>query len=235
MAYTALQLITEAYYLSGIRSRDLQNIGGSDIEDGLFRLNGLIASKTANMGHIPYFQEYIFNAIPGQEKYFIPNLIEIETLTFNINSVRYSMHEATRSEYFGTGRVDDINTLPYQWHMERSLGGADVYLYYNPQDAYVMKLWGKFFLSEVALNSDLSFSQEPYLREYFLYGLAEYLCEYFQVIIPPTITQRIKSYEQLIRDISPVDLSMQKMNYFGNVGGFNYADVNIGRGWRPVR
>ena len=235
MAYTAYDLIVDAYYLSGIVSRDLQTVSGSQINDGLFRLNGLLASKTANVGHIPYFQEYIFNAVIGQEMYFIPNLIEIETLTFNINNVRYSMHEATRYEYFGTGRVDNIETLPYQWHMERAFGGANVFLYYSPEQAYVMKLWGKFFLSSVTLNQDLTFSLEPYFREYLLYGLAEYLCEYFQVVIPPNVTQRIKSYEQIIRDISPVDLAMQKMNYFGNVGGFSYGDINIGHGYRPLR
>src|ERR1041385_9124834 len=119
MAFTSRQLITQAYYLTGIVSRGQQTSSDQYISDGLDRLNAFLAVKSADIGMIPYYRELIFNAVAGQEVYFIPGLTEIETFTFNIGPVRYSTMEQTREMYFATGRVDNIQSLPYSWHLER--------------------------------------------------------------------------------------------------------------------
>src|ERR1700679_2338430 len=110
MAYTALELITNAYYLSGIVSRQLQTVSGQQISDGLYLLNALLAVKTADKRLIPYYTTYS------------QNLIEIETMSFNLNNVRYAMNNVPRRKYFGQPRVNNIDTLPFSWHMERALG-----------------------------------------------------------------------------------------------------------------
>lgn len=234
MAYSAQQLITSSWYLSGIVSRSLQTVSHQELKDGLDRLNAILDTGTSNMGLIPYFREYVFNAIPNQETYNIDNLVHIETLTFNIETVRYSILPATREEYFATGRVDNISSLPYQWYMEPYNGGSTIYLYFLPQEAYEMRLWGKFALTNVTQFQDISLVYDGFYIEYLRYKLAEYLCEYYNVVFPRSHRDRLKGYEQCIRNVSVLDLSMQKLSPFQSGAPFNYGDVNIGRGWRPT-
>jgi len=234
MAYIAQQLVASAWYLSGIVSRGLETVSYEQLTDGLERLNTILDIATSNMGLIPYFMEYQFTAVIGQEIYFVPELVEIETLTFNIGPVRYSILPASREAYFATGRVDNIMSLPYQWHMERLIDGANVYLYFLPEQAYPMKLWGKFALQDVTQFQDISLVYERFYIEYLRYKLAEYLCEYYNVSFPISHRKRLASYEQSIRNVSPLDLSQQKLSMFQPGSAFNYADVNIGKGWRPM-
>ena len=123
MSFTARELISKAYYLSGIVSKRLQTVGGEQINEGLELLNELLSVEGVTGSLIPYFKEHDLTAVAGQELYFIPNLIQVETLTFNIGTVRYSMQPRGRVDYFGSGRVDNINSLPYDWHVERTKGG----------------------------------------------------------------------------------------------------------------
>lgn len=233
MAYTAQTLITKAWYLSGILSRGLETISQEQISDGLDYLNATLDIATSQNNLLPYYSEYEFTAVIGQEKYFIPDLVSIETLTFNIGEVRYSILEAGREKYFATGRVDNITSLPYQWHLERKVGGGDLYIYFLPQQAYPMKLWGNFKLQNVVLNTDMSLSYEGFYLIYLRYKLAQFLCEYNNVAFPIVHAKTLASMEESMGNVSPIDLTMQKLSMFQPGAPFNYADVNIGRGWRP--
>ena len=113
MAITALELITKAYYLSQVVSRELQVPSGSQISDGLYLLNALLDVKGSDVRLIPYFNETVFSSVQGQEVYPLTNQLSIESLTFNIGTIRYSMEPRGRREYFATGRVDDIQSLPF--------------------------------------------------------------------------------------------------------------------------
>jgi len=113
MAYSALTLITRAWYLSGIVARNLETVSGDQITDGLFLLNVLLDFKASDIRLIPYFTRYAGTFVIGQEKYNIPGLFHIETMTFNLGDVRYPMQSMTRDNYFGLGRVNNINSLPF--------------------------------------------------------------------------------------------------------------------------
>lgn len=104
MPYTARELITDAYYISGIVSPDFQTVSGAQITRGLRALNGLLAEEGITGRTIPYFKEYEWTAVAGQEKYFIEYLIQVSTLTFNIGEVRYCMRSEHRDRYFGSPR-----------------------------------------------------------------------------------------------------------------------------------
>src|SRR6185503_15249971 len=123
MSYTARQLVTRSWYLSGIVARRLQSVTGDQATDGLFLLNALLDWKSIQIDLIPYWTYYEFTATPDVETYFIPNLYGVESLTFNIGDVRYPTDPATRTAYFGTGRIDNIDSLPSTWYFNRSLGG----------------------------------------------------------------------------------------------------------------
>ena len=181
MPYTARELINRAYYLSGIVSRKFQSVSGDQATDGLGLLNETLATEGISGDLIPYYKEYSLTAVVGQEKYFIPGLIQPETFTFNIGPVRYSTEYKQRRKYFATPRQDNIQSLPYEWHIERVLNGADLYIYFKPNTAYPMKLWGKFKLDEITdLCDDLLLVYDRFYLKYLTYALASEICDEWQ-------------------------------------------------------
>jgi hypothetical protein len=235
MTYTVTKLITNSYYLSGILARNLQTITGDQLQDGLDLLNAWIDIKTANVRLIPYFTQFDFTAVIGQEKYFIPNLISVETFVFFIGPVRYSTMPQKRVTYFGSGRIENINSLPFSWHLERTFNGSNIYIYFLPNINYPLTIWGKFAIADLSLNQNLQLIFDGYYIEYLRYGLAEQICAEFNIPLQPQAYQRLKEIEKIITDISPPDLSMQKLSYLHGVDayGYMYADANLGHGWRP--
>src|ERR1700690_1444731 len=156
MSYTVTQLIIEAFYTSGIVGRQFQTVAGDQVQVGLVKLNELFADTGIDYGMIPYFNSgYSFNAIAGQEKYFIPNMVQPETLTFYIDTVRYSMRKNPRDEYFGMGRAENVDSLPFNWHAERTLNGTNIFIYFFPDKNFPLVATGLFKLQNVTLYQDL--------------------------------------------------------------------------------
>ncbi len=158
MTYTVANLITDAYYISGIVSREFETVSGQQGNVGLAVLNNILTDKAIEKDMIPYYKKYTFNAVAGQESYFIPNLEEIDTLVFYLNSVRYQMRQVSRIPYRGNSRANNISSLPFNWNIERCLGGSLISLYFFPDQNYPMEAWGLFRLTEVTLNQDISFA-----------------------------------------------------------------------------
>lgn len=156
MAYTTNKLITNAFYLANIVSRDYETLSGSQISEGLDLLNEVLNDKVVDQSLVPYESKYFFNVEAGREVYFIPNLIQIDTLTFSLNNVRYSMQYSARNKYQGSGRVNNISSFPYAWFFERQNEGGNLYIYFKPDNNYRFEINGVFRLSNVSLNQDLS-------------------------------------------------------------------------------
>lgn len=233
MAYTARTLITRSWYLSGIVARGLQSVSGDQISDGLFLLNSLLNWKAIQIDLIPYWTYYQFPAVVGQEKYFIPNLYAIESLTFNYGVVRYSTDFQSRHTYFATSRVDNIQTLPFGWTFNRSVGGGSIYLYFLPDSTYPIKIMGKFGLTNVTLDTDMLLTYDPAYVEYLRYSLSQYMCSEYGILFNPESAKILKAITLQLMDVSPPDLSQQKTSILTQAPGLNFGDVNLGRGWRP--
>ncbi len=230
MVYSALQLITRSYYLSQVVSRQLQTVSGDEITDGLYLLNALLDYKSTDVRLIPYFTRFEFDTIQGQESYFIPNLLTVDNLTFNIDVVRYSLIENTRSEYFEGPRVDNIQSLPYSYRVERGLGGCTIYLYFVPEAVYQMKLSGKFALPDVTLQTDLTLAYDTYYIEYLRYALAAEICEEWGATFPDQSKMKFMAMEKKLMEVSPKDLSINKRAYFGSKGIFDWQTINLYKG-----
>lgn len=156
MAYTTNQLISGAYYASGVVSREFETVSGSQIADGLQWLNDILAEKRVDEGMVPYETVLSFNAVIGQKVYYIPNLTKIDTLVFYLDQVRYAMTYTKRNEFFGSPRVENIQTLPFEWYFERKVGGGNLHIYFAPDKNYPMEIHGIFDMEPVALGQDLS-------------------------------------------------------------------------------
>jgi hypothetical protein len=233
--YTVTKLITGAYYTAGVLSRDFETITGAQLTEGLDLLNDALGMVTATKKLIPYYSKYDLSAVVGQEKYFIPNLIDVETFTFFIGNLRYPSVEISRRPYFGGARVNNINSLPFSWHGERSDGGMDIYLYFLPQQTFPLQIWGKFGLAEI--NDpllDLSIIYERFYILYLRYKLAEFICNEYQLTMQPSNLQTLRELETAIITISPMDLTLQKASTFTRGRGMTWAQVNLGGGWTPT-
>jgi hypothetical protein len=234
MAYTARKLIAKAYNLSGIVAKSLETLSGDELIDGLDLLNGILAVKSIDTRLIPYYQEYDFSTVAAQEKYFIPNLLQVESFTFNIGDVRYSSTPLQRKRYFASPRVDSIVSLPYSHHVERVKGGSNLYLYFLPNQNYQLRIWGKFgFLSVPDENFDLETAYDDFFIEYLKFALAEYICADYNIQFQPQSMQKLKDLEYTLIDISPKDYSTQKLSTLQYDTSINYGDANIGKGLRP--
>ena len=113
-----------------------------------------------------------------------------------------------------------------------------------------MKAMAKIFLVDVQLNTDLTNISEvvPYTFinssnqgydtgyiEYLRYSLAKMMCSEYGIIFNPQSDQILRAYQRKLMYISPPDLSMIKTTILTADGspGWNWGDVNLGRGWRP--
>ena len=232
MAYTTLQLINNAYYESGIVSRNFETVGGQQANDGLQFLNDVIADKTVENNLIPYYQKHDFPAVIGQEMYFIQDLIEIDTFVFYINTIRYQTQNRARREYFGSSRADNIQSLPGSWHLERCFGGANLFIYFKPSQTFPLTIWGQFRLQQVAINQDLSLTLDRFYINYLKYNLAVRLCDEYNYNVPPGVQKQFAKYEDNISKKSgPMDMQFIKLSSLQKRGGINYGIVNLGHGW----
>jgi hypothetical protein len=233
MAYLTSELISEAYYLADIVAEEEEIVSGNQMVIGLRLLNALIAMKTADKKLIPYFSFLTFPAIIGTEIYFIPNLIYPETVTFNLQQVRFSLDKTLRKKYFGNARIDGLTTLPGSSHIERTLGGCNLYLYPLPAETYPINIVGKFSLASVTLDQDLSLTLDAFYIEYLRFALAEYLCTNNSISMQPQAAKKLMQYEANITDVSPPDLSVSKKSSLNGDYIINWAYAAFGRGFWP--
>ena len=233
MAYLVSTLITRSFYLSQILARDLQTISGSQTEDGLFLLNELLDEKSSDLSLIPYYREFDVTTVQGTEMYFIPNLMEADSVTFNLGDVRFSMNELTRKEYFATPRIDTLQSLPFSYRIERTLGGANLYLYFLPSQDFVVKIWGKFALTEVTLNQDLSLTYDGFYISYLRHYLASKICSEYGQTLPDGVQKEFARIEKKLKSISPADLSISKKSFFTTNNSLDWQFLNLSQGWFP--
>lgn len=232
MAYTVTQLVTGAFKSSGIVAAEFETVSGDQFQDGLLYLNDLLGEKRVENNMLPYYSEHVFNAVIGQEEYFIENLIQVVTATFDLNSVRYQMNQIQRDQYFGATRANNITSLPFSYHVERQKGGANFYLYFLPDKTYPITLWAQFDLQTVTATQDLELIFDRFYITYLRYALAARICSEFDYDIPSGVQKNLDKYESIISKKSQqLDLRMKKSSTLGSEGNLNYAQVNLGQGW----
>lgn len=234
MAYTVNQLISDAYYASGIVSREFETVNGPEIQDGLRWLNEILDTLIVEPDIIPYESTYNFTAVIGQEAYPIDNLIFADTLTFDLNSVRFPMRWVSRDIYFGQGRVQTITSLPYQYYVERDLTGAILYMYFLPNQPYPFTLHGVFRLSEVALGQDLDLTLNIFYQVYLKYMLAVKICHEYARSVPAGCQSELDQIRAKIQKQSrPLDMTIRKYSTLHQQTRMGWAWVNLGQGFLP--
>src|SRR3954468_1882003 len=114
----ASELITRAWYFSGIVGREANTPNDTQSADGLTNLNSILASFSASGSGIPYTSHTTLDLNPNQEINDIDDLVRLDVLTFNLGTVRFPMIRDTQNGYFNGGRPDNIEALPYHYYSE---------------------------------------------------------------------------------------------------------------------
>lgn len=229
------QLINYAWYLSGIVARDLDDVQGSQGRDGLFWMNQIISEMSVTGRHIPFYQHVSINMVAGQEKYVFDKLVSLDVATFNIQSVRYAMTPMDRDRYWGQPRIDNVDALPFSYYFERENDSGAVYVYWKPQSStYVLNITGLFGLDDVIESTQLDDFFDKFYQTFLMYKLAEQLCDWYKVTMPPATMQKLMELSSKLLDLNPLDLTANKipMSSYGN--GMTYAQANYGRGWTGI-
>ena len=234
--YTLNKLITNAFYLSKVRAADFQTVGGDDIARGLDLLNEVLAELCTNTRMIPYYTEYTTDAVIGQEEYFIPNLVEPFSITFNQDTVRYATSQLSRREFFGTTRIDGVLALPFNTHMERTIGGCNLFVQFLPSDTYPFKIVGKFSYDSFTvadLTVNISLTYDLFMIRYLRYLLAKEICNFYGVPMSPQIEEVLQRIAGNLNDSNPIDLTSRSHDLYNDNNSINWASVNLGKGYTP--
>lgn len=235
MSYTAQQLITESWFLSGIVARNLQDVTGDQISEGLRLLNSLLNFMQVQTEYLPYYTyNQDISCVAGQEVYFIPNCASITTLSFNFQNVRYAMQPQTLVSYFGSTRVNNITTLPFNWTYMREVGGVNLYLYFIPDQNYPLNILGKFYLLDVVLSQDLALTVDTSYIEFLRWSLADYMATEYGVSLTPRQMEILTSYKRKLMYMSPPDLTVSKQSVLcSHSSPVNLQTVGIYTGYVP--
>lgn len=232
MAYMTTELITSSYYTSGVVSREFETVSGGQVADGLTWLNEILGEKAIDQSMVPYETTYSGTFIVGQKTYSIPNLVQIDTLVFYLDDVRYAMAYDKRNNFFGSSRVENIQTLPFEWYFERQFGGGILHIYFAPDRAYPFEVHGVFRMSSVALGQDLSLTLDEFYRTYLHYALSDRICSEYNYTTPPNVLRQLGKYESWIAKKSRIlDLRISKVSTLQKNGSYGWAFINLGKGF----
>lgn len=234
MAYTALELVNEAYGFSGIVGNSSQATA-PQITRGMVLLNNLLALKSSDVRHVPYATISSLNTVIGQEAYTVTNLISIDTLTYVLNStLRIPLMYLPPDRYFGDARLNGLTTLPGLYTVERIKGGAKIYIYPLVNAVYPLQIVGRFSLSNVTRTTDLSLSYDGDYLTYLTFALARYICLRNKVSLPPATLAEYMILDKQLTDRNPLDLTYRKTSLFNRTNGsINYGIANLNNGWLP--
>ncbi len=235
------ELITDAYYLSTVVARNLETPTGAQISDGLTLLNDILAEKSSDGRFIPFYDRVSFAAVAGQQSYWIDDLVQIETFVTFLDTVRFPMVWDNRRNFWGSARVEDVQSLPYFYYSERQIhpdtynNGTRIYVYFLPSDqGYTFQVNGRFNLTLYSsLSTEISQHLQTFYLSYLKYKLADRICDFNTIELSPKKIDTLYKLEKLVDDINPIDVTLKKISQFPDVNGFNWGDVNLGHGWRP--
>lgn len=227
----AVEMINRSLNLANILSRQLDQEDDEEGADGLFWLNSVLREKSSDGVLLPYYAHIPITAIPGQEVYFIANLVTAEILTYTLRGVRYSTRGENRNKYFGTTRAENISSLPYKWYWERVNGGMNIYLYFFPADTYLLTITGLPGLQKVDFNTEFDDFYDDFVQKLLMFELSDALCIFYKLSLPPRTAEKLKELRNKCMNINPRDLSIKKQSLLGNANNLSYMQINLKDGW----
>lgn len=232
--YLTRELVIASYYLSGVRAKDAQLVTGGDIEQGLKLLNRLLNLKQAQTDLIPYFQyNTCYFTENSKETYFIFNCANIQSVTFNYDTVRFPLRRSSANQYLAGARPNNISSLPQTYFTYRANGGTVLKLYFKPMSRWRLNIYGKFFLLNVDLDTNLSEMYDGSYIEYLHWALAEYICFEFGIQFGEEKLTTKRKVEDILKYQAAPDPTVSKISNLQKPLSAGWAYFNYFRGFVP--
>lgn len=229
------ELITNAWYLSGLVARELQTVSGQQITDGLDILNDFLAEQSATGKKIPYYDRITISSVFNQQEYFINNAILVDSVTYTIKSVRYPMIRQSRYDYWATARVNDISSLPYSYYAERAVNGMKLFVYFSPdQQINEFEVTARLALAEVTLDQELNGVLDRFYTQYLKYSIAKRYCQFYNTSFSEEKDHVRQTLENSIKDVNYMDFTRTNVSPLCSSANFTYIQANLGKGWVPT-
>ena len=233
------ELVNELWLRAGVVADGFELPTARQSKSGLRFLNTILGEKSMDGNGIVYVTHKVETLVPNQEVYFIPELITLEVLSFQLDgNLRYPQRSRTRNEYFGPARVDDINTLPVTYHFERQKGGADIYLYPKPDQAYQMNIIGKFANpTNLKLDDDILTELDDYYVSYLRNEGARRAAAESGTPLNPDVLVLLRELKSRIEPAPGID-TIQRRGVRGRRASStfrvaSYTSHNLWTGWSP--
>lgn len=236
MAITANQLIASSYYLADITAPEFETLNGEQASIGLQLLNGIIGEVALDAVLIPYFTHQSFNTVAQQEVYVVQNLVEVSTMTYNLDTdVRYSLTRESINRYFGWARVNNLFSIPQIYTVEREHNASKIYMYPIPDKVYEVDITGKFMLSDVSFNDVLTDTYDVFYLKWLKYRLAFELCQLNGKQMNPDAAGMLFNLERRVNKLVGTDLTTNKFQMISKRPGRGdaFLQANFPSAWWP--
>ena len=145
-----------------------------------------------------------FLLFQAQEAYFVPHLYAVESLTFNIDVVRYPTDFTTRRRYFGSSRVDNIQALPFNWTFNRKVGGGTIYMFSFRLATIPLRSWESLAFRMWRFKKicwEQAYDSIRVLSICVMHWL-QYMCSEYGIMFNPESKQILRGIHQQLLDIT---------------------------------
>lgn len=164
---------------------------GNDQSKGIQYLNELLGSYSAN-GLMITVEQYVTYLVNIGQRYitlgpadFVPlpdiitqnRLVNLENAWVELDGITYPLIDEKRTEFFSSYKYEPLQGLPRYIIVLPQTNITTVQIFPAPSQPYELHIYGKFQLTNVTANSDLSELPTYYLR-YLRFALARDLAMY---------------------------------------------------------
>lgn len=225
------EIVNKAIYLSGLSSRVLDEPQPEYSADGLRWLNGFLAELGMTGREIPFITTYVFNAVVGQQTYFVPGLIDTDSVTFELGKVRYSMERVFNNNFYATARVNSVNSLMYKYYVQRLPNGSNIDFYFFPSQNFPIHVRGRFSYPPLTYDTQMDTIVDGGTQDFFIYKIAQRLCGYYGQMFSDANNAELARLEDYVRNMNAPDTTFQARMILCRNDLLNWGQINFGRGW----
>lgn len=211
------KLIERAYKLAGLFQED-RILGGTQQQEALEILNELLDNFAGNTAEIAFYQTLQFPVVAGQQCYILApsggdvvsnRLIELKYCVLISGDARYPVKVIKDYEYYTQIYYETSGACPYGVFLQNEIGKSILTFIYKPDTNYTADIKGKFILSHLALNSEIT-NVPAYYIIYLRYILAKQLALEFMASNWTTVhEQELEKIENKIINMSDTDYSIR--------------------------
>ncbi len=238
MAITTVKdLIFRAYRDAGIIGAD-RDVTGYEADEGLDRLNMLIANLYSSSIYIPFYESVKFTLKPDQAEYVIDQgtapdvnhapLVSLEFCTVELGGVKYPVEVLDYADYYQLPKIDSTASIPSQVLLFKTPNSSKIIFYYKPSEAYPCELIGKFQTGEWTLTTKLT-SLALIYRRFLQFALSRELNAIYHVEqMPAYIEEEYQRMFARLKSESPFNGQSWPNQFFRS--GHYREDIRNG-GW----